>query len=616
MASKLDLDAAAGGAKTGAIVGLTEAVQLLIDQEEQGVAADRTQDLFMHAIMADSKLYDAVLDYFQGQKDASPNTETYTSLIYVCVKMRRLDEGFKHFERMMNEGILPDCRAYAHLIKGCGRTKQIKRGEAFFRLLKQRNAPQVYDRRVYNAMINMYAHSKMKGQHLTPSEAAPPWEVFGEMQMRGIEADEITYNSLISLCGRTLKPDVARALSTLREMEAVGIAPTDVTLCALTQSLGRANNIELARREVQTFLQQHADIVPSTSTWRPLLHATAVTGDVATTQALYDEMLRVTGSHLFDSFKHRVSHAHNYLLLAHGYAHGYAAAETLFEQARERGHVDALSYSFMLELALGVKARLGRGPSHAISEEGRKLAIGLWTSMHADGITPPAQYCHKMFHVCAQEGDLEAAEALFERMRAASAAMQQSGEDLAHRWVSGDLQAVRDFLSTSPLSAQSMCHTSLSYVRLIEAAVLATRTDRAAVHLESLQQEAVRKDIRLGHELTTPLLNAFARGGEPELDLGLALHAQSAEGGRPCAGPPSLRLCASLTKHKRGEDAARVLLQMAMPAVHQSWIYSNLQQRVAKLQDLADALPAGEAPRASLDELLLQVRTRDRKSVV
>jgi len=189
MASKLDLDAAAGGAKTGAIVGLTEAVQLLIDQEEQGVAADRTQDLFMHAIMADSKLYDAVLDYFQGQKDASPNTETYTSLIYVCVKMRRLDEGFKHFERMMNEGILPDCRAYAHLIKGCGRTKQIKRGEAFFRLLKQRNAPQVYDRRVYNAMINMYAHSKMKGQHLTPSEAAPPWEVFGEMQMRGIEAD-------------------------------------------------------------------------------------------------------------------------------------------------------------------------------------------------------------------------------------------------------------------------------------------------------------------------------------------------------------------------------------------------------------------------------------------
>jgi pentatricopeptide repeat protein len=147
-ASRLDNDRGA----MDIVNGLNDAVQLLQEQEDQGVAADRTQDLFMTAVMHDSKLYDAVLAYFTSQKDANPNTETYTSLIYVCVKLRQLDEGFKHFERMMNEGVLPDNRTYAHLIKGCGRTKQIKRGEAFWRLLKQRNAPQVYDRRVFNAM--------------------------------------------------------------------------------------------------------------------------------------------------------------------------------------------------------------------------------------------------------------------------------------------------------------------------------------------------------------------------------------------------------------------------------------------------------------------------------
>lgn len=92
-------------------------------------------------------------------KDASPNTETYTSLIYACVKFRQLDEGFQHFEAMMAAGILPDCRTYAHLIKGCGRTKQLRRGASFFELLKQRNAPEVFTLRVYNAMINMCALS-------------------------------------------------------------------------------------------------------------------------------------------------------------------------------------------------------------------------------------------------------------------------------------------------------------------------------------------------------------------------------------------------------------------------------------------------------------------------
>lgn len=95
----------------------------------------------------------------------------------------------------------------------------------------------------------------------------------------------MTYNSLISLCSRTLKPDVARALSTLREMSAVGVPPSDVTLSALTQSLGRANNIELARSQLKQLLASHTEIRPSTSIWRPLLHACAVAGDVETTQA-------------------------------------------------------------------------------------------------------------------------------------------------------------------------------------------------------------------------------------------------------------------------------------------------------------------------------------------
>ena len=141
--------------------------------------------------------------------------------------------------------------------------RQVRRGEAFFRLLKQRNAPQVYDSRVYNAMINMYAHQKVRGQMLRNHEAAPAWEVFEEMQQRGIAPDEITYNSLISLCARMTKPDVARAIEIRQEMDAVGVPVTEVTLSALSAVYGRANAVPQGREELHALLER--GITPSTS---------------------------------------------------------------------------------------------------------------------------------------------------------------------------------------------------------------------------------------------------------------------------------------------------------------------------------------------------------------
>ena len=60
------------------------------------------------------------------------------------------------------------------------------------------------------------------------------------MIARGVPPDEVTYNSLIAHCARSMKPDVARALAVLAEMDALGVPVTDVTLSALAQVFGRA----------------------------------------------------------------------------------------------------------------------------------------------------------------------------------------------------------------------------------------------------------------------------------------------------------------------------------------------------------------------------------------
>ena len=421
---------------------ISGAIELLLEQEDQGVAADVTQDLFMATVMQDSQLNEAVLAYFVGERDANPNSETHSSLIYACVKLRQLDDAFANFERMVGEGFLPDDRTYSHLIKGCGRTRQIRRGEEFFKLLKNRNAPNVHTPRVYNAIINMYSHQKGRVgfQLLSPSEAAPAWRTYDEMIASGVEPDQRTYNSLITLCGRTHKPDVMRALSTIREMDAVGIPISDITISALTQVLGRAGNLSLAKAQLDELIRRGVTL--RTSTWRPLLHAAAVTGNVAETERMYEEMVTHTNSSVFDSFKHRVSNAFNYIILAHGYANGYEAAAEKLEQARSNRQCDLLSYSFMIELAQRLHTER-QGRSLTISTRGRALCIDLWKQMLAEGIQPTAPVVHKMFSVWAQSGELGVAEEYFAEMKASSTRLRETGAELGRLWLGGDLDALR-----------------------------------------------------------------------------------------------------------------------------------------------------------------------------
>ena len=554
VAERLDESVAGGissdaGGGEGGGPDLTTAVRLLLEQEDQGIAADVTQDVLTSTILHDSRLHEAVLAFFVAGKDAAPNTETFASLIYVCVKLRRLDEAFRHFEAMMDARILPDSRTYAHLLKGCGRARQVRRGEAFFLLLKERGAPSVYDARVYNAVINMHCHSKTRGQHLLPKEAAPAWEAFEEMQARGIAPDAVTYNSLIALCGRTSRPEVERALRLLAEMDEIGVPITDVTASATMQVLGRAHELELGRTLMPQLLER--GFTPSTATWRPLLHSSATRGDRAGTQRLYDEMVAATGSNVFDSFRHRVSHASNYLVLAAGRSEGYAAARAEMARLRAAGSVDLLTYGFMIDLALtpapgkggaaaGGKGQAAKGEAHGgegseaagggaaqapaaptpvapqSKEERAAAALALWDEMAEDGLTPSAALVHKMFHVWVGTGRAHVAEQVFEEMKSNSASLKARGADLAQRWLGGDLSGVADALQQpeTALTLQ-MCHSSRTYVRLIDAYTAHGDGAAAGRHLADLQAEAAEKGIALGHELTTPLLTSFCRAGAP-----------------------------------------------------------------------------------------------------
>ena len=63
---------------------------------------------------------------------------------------------------------------------------------------------------VFNARINMHTHLRARTTPLSESEARPAWGIFDEMQHAGVAPNEVTYNSLISLCSKLHEPDVPR----------------------------------------------------------------------------------------------------------------------------------------------------------------------------------------------------------------------------------------------------------------------------------------------------------------------------------------------------------------------------------------------------------------------
>ena len=70
------------------------AVKLLLEHEEQGIAADVTNDALSLSALQHPRMLSKILQFFEAQRAENPTVDTYSSLIYACVKLRQLDAAF------------------------------------------------------------------------------------------------------------------------------------------------------------------------------------------------------------------------------------------------------------------------------------------------------------------------------------------------------------------------------------------------------------------------------------------------------------------------------------------------------------------------------------------
>eukprot|EP00967_Tisochrysis_lutea_P115988 scaffold186297_cov31-Tisochrysis_lutea.AAC.1 len=149
---------------------LSSAISLLLSQEAQGIAADSSADPLLSSVLLNARLCDAMHAWFEAQvsaaNDTSGRADAFSSLVYACVKMRRLEDAFRARERMEQQRLPVSSRVLASLLKGCGRAREVRRGEALFDSLP----PHAADTVVYNAMINMYAHQRLRPLTLSAAQ--------------------------------------------------------------------------------------------------------------------------------------------------------------------------------------------------------------------------------------------------------------------------------------------------------------------------------------------------------------------------------------------------------------------------------------------------------------
>jgi hypothetical protein len=327
---------------------------------------------------------------------------------------------------------------------------------------------------------------------------------------------------------------------------------------------------------------------------------------------------------VFDTFRYKPCYVRNYRMMAVGHSLGFEAALTALNESRAAGQTDALTYNFLIDVALGTGAQSRRPSADRV-----RRANQAWDMMLADGLRPSIALCHRMLGVWAHSNQLDKAEAAFESMRAASGELLKSSASLAALWEAaaadgGDLSLIAEQLAGSPLL--TLGHNFTSYVRMVEACVhTGAPAEHTAKYVWSAMDEAAERGVSMPWHVSEAMLRCLTASPDTRhreasadppppadaalVDLARQLHLKLAEeGGRPPPGG-SVAVVSALMRAGHVHDAARALLAAGdlapdptagsyVPAAF--WPFSMLQQRQAELEAMAEQMPEGDQREATL----------------
>lgn len=202
-----------------------------------GKACDLYEHLRSDGLQPDAIMYGCLLKYANecGRTDLvqelsdkvdACDVHHCMSLMRAAGSERNLDLAFEHFEKLKASCGKPDVASYNCLVDVCVSAGNLKRARA---LLDDMRSIDHFDKITYNTMMKGYC-----GQ----GDADGAKALLKEMEAAGFPPNDITFNSLINMAG--LSGKMSDAWGFVREMQRRGISLDKYTICTMLKSLRRS----------------------------------------------------------------------------------------------------------------------------------------------------------------------------------------------------------------------------------------------------------------------------------------------------------------------------------------------------------------------------------------
>ncbi|XP_028800907.1 pentatricopeptide repeat-containing protein At1g10910, chloroplastic isoform X1 [Neltuma alba] len=219
-----------------------------------------------------------VVEIYNSIQDEAPKTNVYlcNSVLSFLVRKGKFDSSIKLFEKMKEDGLMPDVVTYSTLLAGC-----IKAKDGYSKALELIQDLQLkrlrMDDVIYGAILAVCASNSK-------------WEeaefYFNQMKDQGLSPNHYHYSSLLnaySVCG-----DYKKAYELVQDMKSAGLVPNKVILTTLLKVYVRGGLFEKSR-ELLTELESLGyaeDEMP----YCLLMDGLAKAGQLQEAKLLFDEM--------------------------------------------------------------------------------------------------------------------------------------------------------------------------------------------------------------------------------------------------------------------------------------------------------------------------------------
>ncbi|ESQ45239.1 hypothetical protein EUTSA_v10010201mg [Eutrema salsugineum] len=195
---------------------------------------------------------------------------TWTVMIGACADSGRLDESWVLFERMRNEGIVPDRAAIVTIVNACAKLGSLHKAVILHDYIRLMNFPvgvilgtalidmhakcgnvdaarEMFDSMKERNVISWSAMIAAYGYH---GKATQALELFHAMLERRLSPNEITFVSLLNACSHA--GFVEEGLEIFDLMPKYGTRPNVKHYTCMIDLLGRAGRLDEAREMIET----------------------------------------------------------------------------------------------------------------------------------------------------------------------------------------------------------------------------------------------------------------------------------------------------------------------------------------------------------------------------